>query len=190
MQGEISMKIGACGSLLGLTYPLAKEIGFDYMEIPFRDLGKITDEGGKGENNNVVGGKHGQNGNDKIQIEEQPFLASSRPSQRFGGEITEEAVFIQENGKHRHGKKQDQYFQGIDGGIRRQGGSHRGRGGMTAQKQNGGTSKDYDPVGIHLFATYADAGKEQYACNHQKASQYADGNGKQHMYLKSFFYLA
>ena len=44
MQGEISMKIGACGSLLGLTYPLAKEIGFDYMEIPFRDLGKITDE--------------------------------------------------------------------------------------------------------------------------------------------------
>ena len=38
------MKIGACGSLLGLTYPLAKELGFDYMEIPFRDLGKITDE--------------------------------------------------------------------------------------------------------------------------------------------------
>ncbi len=44
MQGENSMKIGACGSLLGLTYPLAKELGFDYMEIPFRDLGKITDE--------------------------------------------------------------------------------------------------------------------------------------------------
>lgn len=38
------MKIGACGSLLGLTYPIAKELGFDYMEIPFRDLGKITDE--------------------------------------------------------------------------------------------------------------------------------------------------
>lgn len=44
MQGENNMKIGACGSLLGLTYPLAKELGFDYMEIPFRDLGKITDE--------------------------------------------------------------------------------------------------------------------------------------------------
>lgn len=38
------MKIGVCGSILGLTYPLAKEIGFDYFEIPFRDLGKISDE--------------------------------------------------------------------------------------------------------------------------------------------------
>lgn len=38
------MKIGACGSVMGLTYPYAKELGFDYMEIPFRDLGKITEE--------------------------------------------------------------------------------------------------------------------------------------------------
>ena len=38
MQGENNMKIGACGSLLGLTYPLAKELGFDYMEIPERNL--------------------------------------------------------------------------------------------------------------------------------------------------------
>lgn len=38
------MKIGVCGSVMGLTYPYAKELGFDYMEIPFRDLGKINDE--------------------------------------------------------------------------------------------------------------------------------------------------
>ena len=38
------MKFGACGGILGETYPLAKELGFDYFETAFRDLPKMTDE--------------------------------------------------------------------------------------------------------------------------------------------------
>ena len=38
------MKFGACGGILGATYPLAKKLGFDYFETAFRDLPKMSDE--------------------------------------------------------------------------------------------------------------------------------------------------
>ncbi len=38
------MKFGACGGILGLVYPLAKEIGFDYFETAFRDLPNMSEE--------------------------------------------------------------------------------------------------------------------------------------------------
>lgn len=37
------MKFGACGGILG-TYPLAKEIGFDYFETAFRDFPLMSEE--------------------------------------------------------------------------------------------------------------------------------------------------
>ena len=38
------MKIGACGGILGATYPIAKELGFDYFETAFRDFSKMSED--------------------------------------------------------------------------------------------------------------------------------------------------
>jgi sugar phosphate isomerase/epimerase len=38
------MKLGVCCNVLGETYPLAKECGFDYCEYAFRELFEMSDE--------------------------------------------------------------------------------------------------------------------------------------------------
>ena len=80
-------------------------------------LGKVADKGRKGQYYDVVGGKHGKQRDGCVQRKEQPPLSAVRVSQSVACQKAEKSQLVQKDGKHRHGKKQHENFDGIDGGV-------------------------------------------------------------------------
>ena len=148
----------------------------------------MADEGGKGQHDDVVGGKHRQHRHQDVEQEEQGDLAPFGLGQHLMGQQAEEADLVQVDRHHGHGEEQQQDLDGVDVSRGGQPRGNLGGGNEASDHQRDRSQKGGQPENADLFSTDHHRGLGEHQGNqggtgHQKENENGDGGGHEETYL-------